>query len=1455
MAFTLLELAPHPIKKMYSWLLGIETTNSIDRHKPEATTFPRRTRKNGAIMTETIVRYALGILNEKNNGKGMFEVFCQNLVKLHIDPGFLKASGTDAGGDGGIDGWSLLGQNGRIKYAFSIEKNSKAKIESEIAKTDSGLYSEIRFLTNQSIRQKTKEDIAKSHKNFKIIIYDMEDLASFVIQNEELGHLLDLNTIQNSITLDYLKKHNQLGSQSSVIDLYIPRTITFMNPGEKRLIDIPLQDYCARLPSFTIIQAPAGYGKTCTLQQLHQKILREETSIRLPPVFIQLSSYIPTTLFEMVKQGMSENVDYKCSDFLLLLDGFDEVKDADKETLLKEISQIVNMQSSFRKAIVTARENSFTKTAFDEYFDVTIVNLTGLIQADVESLLRNERIPMDAWGTFFSNNFFLEFSDNIFYVIKFVEFYRLRGGLASSVIELFNFVAESEIANLFRKNRPSTSLLESLALYMTLNQHVALQESDVLYGVLPSIKTKSFKFSHKSVQEYFAAVKIAKQSIEAMKDILFRENIVIPYLSNTLGFVLNILSQRVETYTIFEELVEWSLSGAGNARRMLQIESDKISPDMNCSVFKAVIEQEAISGDYFDKPKSLLPFGLRKESKKRNLDYIVEKLLGSLNRDDFHYTTSILQEITYTHLDVFGLEYQKVVVDYFLELLRVENISKNASQVASLLYSIAHFPVVARLDSEILDFIVKQLLSIQQNDNVIENVSALLAAQGITVKRSWYRMIFDSILSSVEAESHQMAHYVPTQVADDSYNKPLKVTYFRSFIPLTEKLLDGEPDLAVELMRFTLEKRQVPDYGSPGSRDLSEIFQVFFLALEQIFERQPIDQNGFETAVEWILADISSFRESDLWKFLRSSRRVSVLERIANNLIMQSGVQCFSLIIDFYREDLVVTEVAFDEFMSRYGDSSEEPIKSFFEFFCYRTQEGSPIYEYVLSKLDLSLKAKIAESKKIQEGFLVRNKHEAQEHSQGYKIAFNKSELVIEMQRVSEAFPGEVIVKENFYSLSNGNLTVMMNPFVRYIFESLLTLHNGTFDKAEIDRYLKDSYHNRQYVTQVILYGSMYGIDFDGFSPAEKDEVSSWMKEILASYPLDTIERPLKWAHVALAQVLRRAKFLCASGRFSTQDQQSLIGLAFSGFSSSTFGAVMIGYDAFSIDYLDSYIEPKSIVDFICLNFKSALPDQQKLIAVCGYLLGHESLVLPYQRVNIVGILVSFIDNGLASIPIDGVVELARAFGFNLMHLDLDRLAEAFVLNSRRDDLEYNLASSFIKHGIHIRSNDELVHLSNSLRRAFERSTDLFLKKTIAEYYISFNEFAGDIFTFYAEYLLASDANTILERLSDGGYRSSLKTADIAHLPHIERLFRYSVAKKVESDRRTQILHIALSSYVAISDTCNSSEELEPVLKSMRAVSGISDIFVEKKIREIMNAHAERNYRPYNWDEISALVE
>ncbi len=822
-------------------------------------------------MTKSIISYALSRLNDTNNGAKKFELLCQKLIPVVVDPNFIPSSGQDAGGDGGIDGWSPLGESGKIKYAFSINIKAKAKLKLEIDKTNPDQYQEIRFFTNQPISEKDKKKFNNPsiYANIKIRIYELDNLIEYIEQHEEIGQFIDLPWLKKNITIDYLKKHNQLLPYRDKISQYIPRTISYWNNKQKELIEISLSGYCSNLPFFTILQAPAGYGKTCALQQLHQMILEKKIDTILPPVYISLASYVPTTLLVIIKDRMTESGDYRCNDFLLLLDGYDEVKDSDRESLIKEIRQLIDNKSLIRKVILSVRENTYNYSDFEVFEDHRISTLSKLTLEDIRNLFLNESITVKSESEFFNNSFFQEFSDNIFYIVKFIDYYKEKQTIAGNVIDLFTFIINQEISRIFRKDKPNESSLESLALYMTINQILEIDKKEISSKFGFNLPMSPFRFSHKSIQEYLAAKKIVKQPLDLIKIILAKGNTIIPYLTNTLGFVLNILNATDDGQEEFDALVNWSLKGAGNAKRLLQIEADKISSEMNHKIFATVIEQEAETGNLFNQPVSLVPFGIREQSRKKNFDYLITQIKALKNTTNkHHYHTSILQSITYHHLGSFDESYQESLLAFLVDLLDLENIDDNQEFIGSLLYSIAHFPILKRIESNKIDFLVSQLLSIETNENIVDNLCQLLLTSDNKSDRRIYLQIYDYILNRILAEREQMAHFVPTQTSDDTYDEPLRVTYWHSFIPLTDKFLKNDLTFVWEIMTYTIKNQEKIIDRHRSSSELDDLFQIYFNAIKIDLEIQEADEKKKRIIIDWIICDNKAYLDSKLWIFL-----------------------------------------------------------------------------------------------------------------------------------------------------------------------------------------------------------------------------------------------------------------------------------------------------------------------------------------------------------------------------------------------------------------------------------------------------------------------------------------------------------------------------------------------------------------------------------------------------------
>lgn len=397
----------------------------------------------------------------------------------------------------------------------------------------------------------------------------------------------------------------------------------------------------------------------------------------------------------MVETGMAASGAFQVKDALLLLDGFDEVSETNRSALLKEINQITIQSPYIRKVILSVRENTYDLSQFtnNDWQDLKFIYLQSLDNEDIQYLLDTQRITTSNRELFTRDPIFISFKDNIFYVSKLLDFFEQKGTLANSIIQLFEFLIENEIRKVFRKRENFTEIqnsLESLALYMTLNQKtkIRIEEIDKFLSLPNSPST--FEFSHKNLQEYLAAKKISRQPIEIVKKLIARGNQILPFMTNTFGFLLNLFNTEIN-YSKFEEILDWSLLGEGNARKLLQIEPDKITKDINLKIFKSTINQEAKSGSVWNIPSNLEDFCLNGDARNENIQFLVEQLELTINSDEFFYYSIVLQSILYKHSNVLSDQQESKIKSVLWNLLDSKINNKNQEKVEYILSVVSKF--------------------------------------------------------------------------------------------------------------------------------------------------------------------------------------------------------------------------------------------------------------------------------------------------------------------------------------------------------------------------------------------------------------------------------------------------------------------------------------------------------------------------------------------------------------------------------------------------------------------------------------------------------------------------------------------------------------------------------------------------------------------------------------------
>ncbi|MCZ8345793.1 MAG: hypothetical protein O9346_05190 [Leptospiraceae bacterium] len=789
------------------------------------------------MVIDSILRYTLAGLNNLNGGYKIFENLCSDLVKKCIDEKFLRSSGSDSGGDGGVDGWSK-DKVGYIKYAFSIDRKYSQKLKTEILKMKDSKYYKLVYITNQEIKSRNKERIYKINNIITLELFDLDDLVEFIKENPVLNRIIDLPSVLNEITIEYLKTKKHVSEFTNNLHYSIPRKVYELNPNFDDLKSLSLIEYCKNLPTFTILESRAGYGKTICLKTLHQDILKGEVEVNIPPVFIPLKNYSIGSLNAMIDKGMFASGDYQVQDAILLLDGYDEVREDWRYNLLKEINQLVLLNSYIRKVILSVRENEYNIIEFkdQEWVDLRIIRLTPINENDVDLIFQKNGLITEDIKMFKENSFFLGLQDHIFYVIQFIDYFKTNKSISKNIIDLFNFLIDKEIHKIFRvksENSKTIESMESVALFMTLHQRMSLNQEEIPSDLIDSLQSNKFEFSHNNIKEFLAARIISRQNKETIIRIVAKGKKLIPFMSNTFGFVLNLLNQKDGRYSLFEELVQNFLHEDGNAKRLLLIESEKITPMMNFKILKATLNQEAKSGSAWELPSLLASYCLREDVKEENVHYIISQINKPITTNEFSFYATILRILIIQNNLKLNVEQENNIINLLLYYLNHKDFQNYSEEIEDLLSIVCDFKIWKTYDYEELQSIKEKVLAIVGKDLIFDKFCRILMSFKIDIPIDLYFDLLNFILPKKLNENHQMANPVSWQVSDQDKLNIFSIIYWDEFFSLTAKYLALHPQYLWEI--YELLKKNYNEYfiNYTDSKELEKYLSVLAIYLEK----------------------------------------------------------------------------------------------------------------------------------------------------------------------------------------------------------------------------------------------------------------------------------------------------------------------------------------------------------------------------------------------------------------------------------------------------------------------------------------------------------------------------------------------------------------------------------------------------------------------------------------------
>ena len=1407
-------------------------------------------------MNKTLIAFALSLFNKSGNGDSKFELLCKKLIPLAIDPAFLHSSGLAAGGDGGLDGWSPLGATDKIKYGFSIRQDAITKIKSEIKKIPSNEFVAIRLFTNQHISEREKVKIYRENENLSITIYDSENLVEFISRHPELEQYTDLPKIQSGIAMDYARRHDPFIHQHAKIQRYLSRTYLLVGTESGENVELSATALVKRTSSLTIMLSPAGYGKTCALEQIHQGILDESIDYDIPPVFVRLADYVQGTLSQMIDEAMHVSGDYQATNFLLLLDGYDEVAENERRSLNKEISRILRSTVYFRKVILTSRDFVPARVFESIPLKQDLVFLSPITRDGIDTLFTE--VGITNGDEFWDNPFFCCFSNNVFYVTNFINYYVDRNTIARNVHELFLFLTNKELEQVFRTTTPPFRLVESIALFMVLSQKQSIESAAIGDKLsLPDDFAATLQFSHKSILEYLAARKIARQPLEQMKRIVTKGHLLIPHLTNTIGFVLNILVSDTDQgdYQKFEQFLKWCMHGSGNAKRLLQIETDKVSPQVCQDVFAAVIEQEALTGNLFERSDSLIRFMLqREESVETNVKTLIDKIILSKDSETHHFFTLTLQDLCYTDIGAIADSEQERLTDFLIVLLGPESIDQNQQLIESLLYIIPKFETITGLNDQNLHFIVERVLSLPM-DSPFDNLCSLLMKARPVLDSATYYKLYHFIIERVSRQGGGIARLVPEQISDNDRMEMVRYTEWNNFIPLTESFLQASEEHVWMLLNDTTENICGEEgYRHSSRRDFDKLYRVIFSQVRSQHSRKLLGDDNVDALVILLQKDSEEYHLGPIWVPMRDTLDAPLLQEVVFRFLARTDFTYMMRqgFISFHNEQIKTIE-HFDVFMDTYFANGNPAQKKYFSEFCYRLPEKGPLTKHMLSVI----------SDELRNGILKRNenvaKYKEQEISeedmkQSYSVCFHPKILIVQTEAIFSTFEVDALTENHLYGTDPSEALEKKYPFAMYLLRNSIRDSESTIELKKIRDFILSSEWLFDFMVPLTRYCEHKKIKVGDFKDEEVAETKAWATRILEKYPLTKANSVFRNIHINLSFILRQLPGNAIDSNFISMNKNKIIGLVFSGFADVLAGRYTVDAESFSLEYLEKYLSVEELIEFVIRNFLTAFRSKEVMIAICGYVSLRQNHLKPFQKQTIRQHLTQYINENLSSTHCSEIYKLSNEVGVLISDLDAERFARALTPNERNTGLEHNAAAGYLLYPNKEQSAEHERSLQDITLSAYEQTEDTFLKKTLAEYYLGMNKRAGNVFVFYADYLMSGDNSTMNRSFGMwGAAAKQLATAELAHLPKVQELFRYSRNKK-HSERRDAIRNMALESYRLIAAEVDNEEEFILVINSMKAIADDGNQYLYRHIQDFQDAFAERTYVPLTIDEISNMV-
>lgn len=556
-----------------------------------------------------------------------------------------------------------------IRYGYHFSQLELFIISQDINKVDSSYRKLILLWYDELKNNQITYNYIKEKLNIEII----ELLNSYIVYYNDEEHHFEFKP-------DYITRNITMKDEEDFFFSYLKTSyklyelVTEKKNAKKEFNEIQEQK---DIPGMGyILYSGAQTGKSTELYHLAFQL--QKTGI-YKPCFFNLNNFTPDIFKDFLRRVIKDP-----SNTVLLLDGYDEIKDSYKDDFVNSINSFINSYPNLI-IVITSRinfENKYNFKLFQPLYlePLSFNDIHDFIELNFPKIKDSFIQRAYELGVFelFRTPFFLKES---------LKYYSINGRMPENKSHLYKLLIE-ESFNVDEKHKQSkgdvrslrskgVKLLQKAAFVMTASEKIELTEEEFFdkliindaqlvchFGIFRKDNTKqTYGFEHIAFKEYLVAeMMISLSQSEVQKLIFYPESnrLINSWYNIVLLFIELVQDDKDKFNTIIDILIE------NNERVIIESSPGFLGKQKRIDIFIKVFNYYKDKGlyiDYFQFRKQLMLFANYQET----ILYLVDQLkLKKTNTANLYNALVLLEYSDYECLNIDSKNLVKEVLKHFL---------------------------------------------------------------------------------------------------------------------------------------------------------------------------------------------------------------------------------------------------------------------------------------------------------------------------------------------------------------------------------------------------------------------------------------------------------------------------------------------------------------------------------------------------------------------------------------------------------------------------------------------------------------------------------------------------------------------------------------------------------------------------------------------------------------------